>query len=101
MAINVFLGIETAGVPAAAATQARLLGSPITLKERLTHRPYREWYDPKHLEPLYSVEECTEGLCNYVWTKADYWNEYYRPRILSSLGKQFTVNMSSSAHLPG
>ncbi|KIO33239.1 hypothetical protein M407DRAFT_65651 [Tulasnella calospora MUT 4182] len=85
MAINVFLGIPNPG--STTTTQ-----SP---------RPYREWFDPKHLEPPFSLDECSTGLGDFISTKGDYWDEYYRPKMLTSLGKHFTFQMTSTLGLPG
>ncbi|KAG8902243.1 phosphatidylinositol-3,5-bisphosphate 5-phosphatase [Tulasnella sp. 403] len=99
MAINVFLGIpETSPTTV---TPGRPLSAPMSSKRLPSHRPYREWYNPKHLEPLFNLDECTTGLCDFVNAKGDYWDEYYRPRLFTSLGKHFTFQMMSSVGLTG
>ncbi|KIY73266.1 hypothetical protein CYLTODRAFT_342711 [Cylindrobasidium torrendii FP15055 ss-10] len=62
---------------------------------------YRQWYDPKHLEPPYSIESCTERLEEFVRTRAAFWVEYYRPLLFTSLGKHFAYSMNSTLKLPG
>jgi phosphatidylinositol 3,5-bisphosphate 5-phosphatase len=65
-------------------------------------RSYKEWFDPKHLEPAYSLEECEKGLCAFVLAGGgDFWAEYYRPKLFTSLGKHFAYLMTSTLKLPG
>ncbi|KAG8926207.1 phosphatidylinositol-3,5-bisphosphate 5-phosphatase [Tulasnella sp. 408] len=99
MAINVFLGIPNPG--STTTTQSRLLAAPSSPSNKKPARPYREWFDPKHLEPPFSLDECSTGLCDFISTKGDYWDEYYRPKMLTSLGKHFTFQMTSTLGLPG
>ncbi|KAG9014934.1 phosphatidylinositol-3,5-bisphosphate 5-phosphatase [Tulasnella sp. 427] len=98
MAINVFLGIPNPG--SSGATQSRILAAPSSPPSK-PPRPYREWYDPKHLEPPFSLDDCATGLCDFISTKGEYWDEYYRPKMLTSLGKHFTFQMTSTLGLPG
>ena len=92
-AINVFLSIADDRV--------------ITGK-RLKFGGYDAWYDSKHLErPLYDTQECANGMCEIVerggsrGTTADFWIEYYRPLLFTSLGKHFAWGMNSTLKLPG
>jgi hypothetical protein len=62
---------------------------------------YRRWFHKEHLEPAYVVEECMEGLDNFAKYKADFWVEYYRPSLFTSLGKHFAYSMNSTLKLPG
>ena len=92
-AINVFLGISNDRV--------------ITGK-RLKSGGYDAWYDSKCLErPLYDTHECANRMCEFVerggsrGTAADFWVEYYRPLLFTSLGKHFAWGMNSTLKLPG
>ncbi|KAF8950040.1 SacI homology domain-containing protein [Flammula alnicola] len=84
-AINLFLGVQ---------------------KERaIIHPPvrggYQKWFNPEHLKPAYALAECDEGLRRFVQQKGDYWVEYYRPLLFTSLGKHFAYSMNSTLKLPG
>ena len=92
-AINVFLGIADDRV--------------ITGK-RLKFGGYDAWYDTKHLErPLYDTRKCSNGMCEFIdrggsrGTTAEFWVEYYRPLLFTSLGKHFAWGMNSTLKLPG
>jgi hypothetical protein len=81
--------------------------SSITGK-RLKFGGYDAWYDTKHLErPLYDTSECSNGMCEFVdrggsrGTTAEFWVEYYRPLLFTSLGKHFAWGMNSTLKLPG
>ncbi|KAF8306902.1 hypothetical protein DL93DRAFT_2065154 [Clavulina sp. PMI_390] len=89
-AINIFLGVEeTHGRP----NRQRPLTPP-------PGRTYQEWYDPRNLEPAYVVEDCERRLREFA-IAGDYWNEYYRPALFTSLGKHFAYRMNSTEKLPG
>ncbi|EIN05856.1 polyphosphoinositide phosphatase [Punctularia strigosozonata HHB-11173 SS5] len=84
-AINLFLGVQS---------------------ERPTSSPpkrggYRNWFNPAHLEIAYPQDKCEEGLQEFARTKADFWIEYYRPLLFTSLGKHFAYSMNSTLKLPG
>ncbi|KAG8884546.1 phosphatidylinositol-3,5-bisphosphate 5-phosphatase [Tulasnella sp. 332] len=103
MAINVFLGIKT-DTPITAPTSSRPplpVRAPTNRKRLVKHRAYQAWYDPKNLQVLFPVDECTSALCEVVFSNGDYWNEYYKPKIFTSLGKHFTFQMTSTLRLPG
>ncbi|KAG8918396.1 phosphatidylinositol-3,5-bisphosphate 5-phosphatase [Tulasnella sp. 418] len=117
MAINVFLGIQNSS-PTASPVRRRSIAlpspsdqqnnsppqpdlSPSSNHQLMPHRPYKQWYDPKHLEPLFPLDKCQDGLCDFVQTKGDFWTEYYRPKLFTSLGKHFAFQMTSTAKLPG
>lgn len=91
-AINVFLGIDEANN----ATHRRPLTPP-------PGRTYQQWFDPKHLEPAYVVESCQKRLREFACysSGSDYWSEYYRPPLFTSLGKHFAYRMNSTEKLPG
>jgi len=73
--------------------------SAISLAPR---RSYKEWYNPKHLEPAYTIEDCEKGICDFVQAGGgDFWVEYYRPKLFTSLGKHFAYLMTSTLKLPG
>jgi hypothetical protein len=84
-AINLFLGVPN---------------------EKPTSQPprrggYQDWYQKKHLEPSYIIKECETGIQEFVQTKGDFWMEYYRPLLFTSLGKHFAYSMNSTLKLPG
>ena len=84
-AIDVFLGVNIDSKPAAP-------------PER---RAYREWFHPENLEPVFVPEDCASALCDFAQTRADFWDEYYRPRLFTSLQKHFAFSMYSSSKLLG
>ncbi|KDQ17280.1 hypothetical protein BOTBODRAFT_105836 [Botryobasidium botryosum FD-172 SS1] len=84
-AINVFLGIPNE--------------RPQTHSPR--RRSYREWFTPEHLQPAYRLEDCEEGLRKFMLKRADFWDEYYRPHLSTTLGKHFASKMNSTLKLPG
>lgn len=71
----------------------------------ITHAPvrggYQKWFDEKNLEPPYVVDKCDKGLRDFVTYKGDFWVEYYRPLLFTSLGKHFAYSMNSTLKLPG
>jgi len=84
-AINLFLGVE---------------------KERaIIHPPvrggYQKWYHPENLEPARTLEEASMALQEFAERKGDFWVEYYRPLLFTSLGKHFAYSMNSTLKLPG
>ncbi|RDB21467.1 Polyphosphoinositide phosphatase [Hypsizygus marmoreus] len=84
-AINLFLGVQ--GERAITRTPVR--------------GGYQQWFHKEYLEPAYVVEECDKGLKNFVKFKGDFWVEYYRPLLFTSLGKHFAYSMNSTLKLPG
>ncbi|PBK87930.1 hypothetical protein ARMGADRAFT_997455 [Armillaria gallica] len=84
-AISLFLGVQS--------------------ERAITHRPvrsgYRQWFNPEHLEPAYVIDDCDKKLRDFVKTKGDFWIEYYRPLLFTSLGKHFAYSMNSTLKLPG
>ena len=84
-AINLFLGIQNDR----AITQSIQRGS------------YRDWYNAQHLEPAYQLDECERGIQEFVRERGDFWVEYYRPLLFTSLGKHFVYSMNSTLKLPG
>lgn len=84
-AINLFLGVN----------------SERTVAQPPRRGGYQEWFHKEHLEPAYVVEECDKGLHEFVQSKGDFWIEYYRPLLFTSLGKHFAYSMNSTLKLPG
>jgi len=84
-AINLFLGVQ----------------SERTITQKLKRGGYREWYHKDHLEPAYVLEECDTRLQEFAENRADFWIEYYRPLLFTSLGKHFAYSMNSTLKLPG
>ncbi|KAG6853214.1 hypothetical protein C0991_006117 [Blastosporella zonata] len=84
-AINLFLGISS--------------------ERTITHPPirsgYRNWFHPAHLEAPYLLPSCNDALADFVKTRGDFWVEYYRPLLFTSLGKHFAYSMNSTLKLPG
>lgn len=62
---------------------------------------YRAWYDPSHLEMAYTLEECEKRLQDFAEHRSDFWIEYYRPLLFTSLAKHFAYSMNSTLKLPG
>lgn len=62
---------------------------------------YPNWYNPEYLLPPYVTEESERALQQYVTVRGDFWVEYYRPLLFTSLGKHFAYSMNSSLRLPG
>jgi hypothetical protein len=84
-AINLFLGVQS--------------------ERTITHAPvrggYQQWFNKKHLEPPYVVDDSEKRLRDFVKSKGDFWVEYYRPLLFTSLGKHFAYSMNSTLKLPG
>lgn len=83
-AINLFLGINP---------------------ERTARPPqrgnYQRWFKVEHLQPAYALDDCDKGINQFVNTRGDFWIEYYRPLLFTSLGKHFAFSMNSTLKLPG
>jgi hypothetical protein len=62
---------------------------------------YQDWFKKEHLEPAYVPEECEKGIREFVQYKGDFWIEYYRPLLFTSLGKHFAYCMNNTLKLPG
>ncbi|CCM03213.1 uncharacterized protein FIBRA_05337 [Fibroporia radiculosa] len=62
---------------------------------------YRSWVSPEHLEPAYILEDCQRSINQFVNSRGDFWIEYYRPLLFTSLGKHFAFSMNSTLKLPG
>ncbi|KAJ3573006.1 hypothetical protein NP233_g2706 [Leucocoprinus birnbaumii] len=62
---------------------------------------YQNWYHPEYLEPPYLTEESEKALQDFVTMRGDFWVEYYRPLLFTSLGKHFAYSMNSTLKLPG
>ena len=85
-AINLFLGVPTERTSTRSPPQ---LGN------------YQKWFTSEHLEEAYPLEECEKAVTQFVNGRADYWIEYYRPLLFTSLGKHFAFSMISTLKLPG
>lgn len=64
-------------------------------------RGYRQWFHEEHLQPPYVVDDCDQKLRNFVRYRSDFWIEYYRPLLFTSLMKHFAYSMNSTLKLPG
>ncbi|KAG9105229.1 phosphatidylinositol-3,5-bisphosphate 5-phosphatase [Ceratobasidium sp. 392] len=84
-AIDVFLGVHN----------DTKLGPP---PER---RTYQQWFHPENLEPIFVPQDCTSALCEFAERRAEFWDEYYRPKLFTSLQKHFAYSMYSSSKLAG
>lgn len=84
-AINLFLGVHGERI----ITSAPVRGG------------YQKWFNEKNLQPPYVVDECDKALHDFVTNKGDFWVEYYRPLLFTSLGKHFAYSMNSTLKLPG
>ncbi|KAH9477025.1 Polyphosphoinositide phosphatase [Psilocybe cubensis] len=84
-AINLFLGVQN--------------------ERAITHPPvrsgYRKWFHEEYLGPSRDVNDFQESLRRFVQQRGDYWVEYYRPLLFTSLGKHFAYSMNSTLKLPG
>ncbi|KDR74148.1 hypothetical protein GALMADRAFT_71417 [Galerina marginata CBS 339.88] len=84
-AINLFLGVEN--------------------ERAIVHPPvrggYQKWFDPENLKPAYVLGNCNDSLRQFVQQRGDFWVEYYRPLLFTSLGKHFAYSMNSTLKLPG
>ncbi|KAH7927230.1 hypothetical protein BV22DRAFT_1193824 [Leucogyrophana mollusca] len=85
MAINLFLGVAN--------------------ERSKNHVPkrngYQQWVHAENLQTLYALGACSWALEGYMETRADFWTEYYRPLLFTSLGKHFAYSMNSTLKLPG
>lgn len=85
-AINLFLGVQS---------------------DRVQRHPpvrsgYQSWFKEENLEPPYTLEDCNRRMAEYANSnKGDFWVEYYRPLLFTSLGKHFAYSMNSTLKLPG
>ena len=84
-AINLFLGVPT----------------QITNNRAPARGNYQRWAKEEHLETAYPLEDCIRAVDQFVHTRGDYWIEYYRPLLFTSLGKHFAFSMNSTLKLPG
>ncbi|KAH8822765.1 polyphosphoinositide phosphatase [Flagelloscypha sp. PMI_526] len=85
-ATNLFLGVKD---------------SETIISKAPSRKGYTNWYNPEHLEPPYVVSECDQSLREFVLARGDFWTEYYRPLLFTSLGKHFAYSMNSTLKLPG
>ena len=84
-AINVFLGVD----------------SPTRPKTPPRRSGYREWFHKEHLETPAQFQEPEACLQDVAQENGDFWLEYYRPLLFTSLGKHFAYSMNSTLKLPG
>ncbi|RDX41180.1 hypothetical protein OH76DRAFT_1365037 [Lentinus brumalis] len=85
-AINLFLGVPS---------------EKTSTRSPRTRGNYQKWFTDEHLGTAYPLEECEQAVTHFVNTRADYWIEYYRPLLFTSLGKHFAFSMNSTLKLPG
>ncbi|KAK7470217.1 phosphatidylinositol-3,5-bisphosphate 5-phosphatase [Stygiomarasmius scandens] len=84
-AINLFLGVQNE--------------RPVT--QPSVRKGYRRWFHEEYLQAPYCIGDCDKGLKEFVQNKSDFWTEYYRPLLFTSLGKHFAYSMNSTLKLPG
>jgi hypothetical protein len=77
----------------------------VTSERSLVHPPkrgqYQKWFQKQHLQMLYKVPESSSALRAFVNIRGEFWSEYYRPMLFTSLGKHFAYSMNSTLKLPG
>ena len=84
-AINLFLGVEN---------ERAIVHPPV-------REGYQKWFHEEHLRPAYVLNECDACFKDFVHRRGDFWVEYYRPLLFTSLGKHFAYSMNSTLKLPG
>lgn len=84
-AIDLFLGVQS---------DSMLVRSPKRAK-------YYTWFRDEHLNSLYTLEACQDGIDDFVERSSDFWMGYYRPLLFTSVGKHFAYSMNSTLKLPG
>ncbi|PPQ90287.1 hypothetical protein CVT25_013112 [Psilocybe cyanescens] len=84
-AINLFLGVQN---------ERAIIHPPV-------RGGYQKWFHQEHLEPACDVGDFQESLRKFVQQRGDFWVEYYRPLLFTSLGKHFAYSMNSTLKLPG
>ncbi|KAI0283105.1 SacI homology domain-containing protein [Russula aff. rugulosa BPL654] len=62
---------------------------------------YYAWFRDEHLNSLYTLEACQDGIDDFVERSSDFWMGYYRPLLFTSVGKHFAYSMNSTLKLPG
>lgn len=62
---------------------------------------YAQWFDPKNLEQPFQLDDCERCLGEFAQNTGEFWTEYYRPLLFTSLGKHFAYRMNSTLRLPG
>ena len=62
---------------------------------------YYAWFRDEHLNSLYTLEACKDGIDDFVERSSDFWMGYYRPLLFTSVGKHFAYSMNSTLKLPG
>ncbi|KAG8741719.1 phosphatidylinositol-3,5-bisphosphate 5-phosphatase [Ceratobasidium sp. 414] len=63
-------------------------------------RTYQQWFHAENLKPIFVPENCASALCDFAG-RAEFWDEYYRPKLFTSLQKHFAYSMYSSSKLAG
>ncbi|KAG6855864.1 hypothetical protein H0H87_009899 [Tephrocybe sp. NHM501043] len=104
-AINLFLGISSSSSPTPSLSSSPYPTTPQPIPLTRIRGNYRNWFNPAHLSPRYDLVKCTRALEDFVKagmnSKGDFWVEYYRPLLFTSLGKHFAYSMNSTLKLPG
>ncbi|KAJ7491226.1 SacI homology domain-containing protein [Mycena latifolia] len=67
----------------------------------LVRAGYQKWFHEEYLQPPYTLDACDRRLRDFVQNKSDFWVEYYRPLLFTSLGKHFAYSMNSTLSCPG
>jgi hypothetical protein len=97
-AINVFLGIGEGPMSPSGAPLANKAGVVAVKKKR---GGYRDWYRPEHMFPAFDLKACEEALYDFAKVRGEFWTEYYRPLLFTSLKHHFAFSMNSTLKLPG
>jgi phosphatidylinositol 3,5-bisphosphate 5-phosphatase len=99
-AINIFLGIgEGSAVPSSSSSSLITKYGVLAVKKK--RGGYRDWYRAEDLLPRFDVKACQEALYNFARLRGDFWTEYYRPLLFTSLKHHFAYSMNSTLKLPG
>uniref|UniRef100_A0A0W0FVL4 Putative polyphosphoinositide phosphatase n=1 Tax=Moniliophthora roreri TaxID=221103 RepID=A0A0W0FVL4_MONRR len=87
-AINLFLGVSASSE------------KPPPISHPPVRSGYRNWFKEEHLMQPYRIDDCSANLMQTA-QKGDFWVEYYRPLLFTSLTKHFVYGMNSTLKLPG
>jgi hypothetical protein len=98
-AINVFLGIGDSPNSISPSSSLQSVKSSLAVKKK--RGGYRDWYRPEHMLPVYDLQACHEALYEFARIRGDFWTEYYRPLLFTSLKHHFAFSMNSTLKLPG
>ena len=65
-------------------------------RSKPTRRDYINWFTPEYLEPAFLPPVPEMALEQIQALRKDWWDEYYRPSVLTSYHKLFAWNMNST-----